>query len=260
MLLCMSILSISVIDRTQIVAQTPMSVGARQQRALVKRINQQAIRFYKTFISQTVRNAVALDCELNDLLEDLLLAVDGLADPRYTRRNLVVVMQIASDIEQELLVVNVSSDVVMAWGRLHANLDRLAKMNGIKWSEAVITDQLIATLVVDVDTVSRQIQTELPQFHAISATTSADLPVLLSSFHSLARELNNSSDNKRHYGIEVVRNCARAINASLNNSVVSSALQHDWRRVTSRLEQFVRLYILDSLEVRQSPQPIAAQN
>src|SRR5215218_5524035 len=100
-----------------------------RQQALVKRINQQAIRFYKTFISQSVRNAVALDCELNDLLEDLLLAVDGLGDPRYTRHNLVVVMQIASDIEQELLLVNVSSNVVMAWSRLHADLDRLAKMS-----------------------------------------------------------------------------------------------------------------------------------
>jgi len=260
MLLCMSILSMSVVGGTQIQAQTTRSAGARRQQALVKRINQHAIRFYKTFISQSVRNAVALDCELNDLLEDLLLAVDGLGDPRYTRHNLVVVMQIASDIEQELLLVNVSSNVVMAWSRLHADLDRLAKMSGIKWSEAVITDELIAALAGDVDTVSTQIQTELPQVHTISATTSAGLPELLANFRSFAQELNNSTDNKLHYRIEAGRNFARAIDASLNNSVVSSALQRDWRRVTSRLEQFVRLYTLDSLELRPSSQPIAARN
>ena len=259
MLLCMSILSVSVVDRTQVLAQTKKPAAIRQQ-ALVKRINQQAIRFYKTYIGQSIRNAVALDCELNDLLEDLLLAVDGLADPRYTRHNLVVVMQIASDIEQELLLVNVSSNVVMAWGRLHADLDRLAKMNGLKWSETVITDELIAALVGNVDTVSKQIQTELPQFHTISATTSPDLPVLLSSFRSFAQDLNNRADNKLYYRIEIVRNYARTIDGSLNNSVVSSALQRDWRHITSRLEQFMRLYLLDSIEPHPPSQTIAAQN
>ena len=137
-------LSISVIDQTQVQARTKRPTGASRQQALVKRINQQAIRFYKAFITQSVRKEVAVDCELIDLLEELLLAVDGMIDPRYTRYNLVAVMQIASDIEQELLLVNTSSDIVMAWSRLHADLDRLAKINGIKWSEAVITNELIA--------------------------------------------------------------------------------------------------------------------
>ena len=97
-----------------------------------------------------------MDCELTGLLEDLLLGVDALADPRYMRHNLVIVMQIASDIEEELLMVNTSSDVVIAWSRLHADLDRLAKINGIKWSEAVITNELIAALARDAGTVSKK--------------------------------------------------------------------------------------------------------
>jgi hypothetical protein len=109
------------------------------------------------FIRQSART---VDCELTDLLEDLLLAVDGLTNPHYTRENLVIVMQIASDIEQELLLVNISSDVIMAWSRLHADLDRLAKMNGIVWSDAVITNELIAALARDVDTISKKMQTE----------------------------------------------------------------------------------------------------
>ena len=148
-LLCVAILSISVIDQTQVQARTKRSTGASQQQALVKRINQQAIRFYKAFIRQSVRKEVSVDCELLDLLEDLLLAVDGMIDPRYTRHNLVVVMQIASDIEEELLFMDTSSYIVMAWSRLHADLDRLAKINGIKWSEAVITIELIAALASD---------------------------------------------------------------------------------------------------------------
>ena len=247
-LLGVSMLPISVINRTQVLAQTTTSTGARRQQVLVKRINQQAIRFYKTFIRQSVGNLVGAGCEMHGLLEDLLLAVDSLADPRYMRHNLVIVMQIASEIEQELLLVNTSSDVVVAWSRLHVDLALLAKMNGIKWSEAVITNELIAALASDVDAVSKDIQTELPQFHAISAATSADLPVLLSSFRSSSQDLKNISGDRLHYEIEVVRNHARAINRSLNTCIVSSALQRDWRRITSRLEALVRLYSLDSTE------------
>ena len=127
------------------VARTTKSTPAKRQQALVKRINQGALRVYKTYVRQTERT-ITIDCELNELFEDLLLAADGLTDSRHLRHNLVVVMQIASDIEQELLVADVSADMIMAWSRLHADLDRLAKMQGIEWSEAVITDQLIAGL------------------------------------------------------------------------------------------------------------------
>ena len=146
-LLGASMLSSSIIARPPVMARSSSSTADRRQQALVKRINQRALRFYKAFIRQSI-TTTTVDCELNDLLEDLLLAADSLTDPRYLRHNLVIVMQIASDIEQELLAMNISSDLVIAWGRLHADLDRLAKMNGIKWSEAVITDQLIASSVV----------------------------------------------------------------------------------------------------------------
>lgn len=108
-----------------------------------------------------------MDGELNDLLEDFLLAVDGLVDPRYTRHNLIVVMQLASDIDQELLSGNTSSEMAMAWSRLVADLDRLAKMNGIKRSEAVITNELIAALAGGVETASKKCR---PIF--LSSTTS----------------------------------------------------------------------------------------
>jgi hypothetical protein len=138
-------LSVSAIDvRARVVARSASSTSTRRQQALVKRINQGALRFYRTFIRQSVRATATVDCELNDLLEELLLAVDCLADPRYMRHNLVIVMQIAADIEQELVLLNVSSNIVIAWSRLHSDLGTLAKMNGIKWSDAVITDALIA--------------------------------------------------------------------------------------------------------------------
>lgn len=142
-LLCVSILSC-----TPVVARTTRPIAARQQQALVKRINQGALRFYKAFIRQSGRTTSTVDCELNELLEDLLLAVDSLTDPRYVRHNLPVVMQIAFDLEQELLLVDISPEVVMAWSDLHANLNRLAKMKGIKWSEP-ITNELIAALIGD---------------------------------------------------------------------------------------------------------------
>ena len=154
-LLCVLLFSISVVDPTQVLAHTKRPTAARRQQALVKRINQQAIRFYRAFIRQSIRNAVSVDCELNGLLEDLLLGVDALADPRYTRHNLVIVLQLASDIEEELLWVSTSSDVVLAWSRLHADLDRLAKIHGIIWSETVVTNELIAAQANDVRNLPR---------------------------------------------------------------------------------------------------------
>jgi hypothetical protein len=241
-LICVSTLSISA------VAQTKKLPPARQQKVLVKRVNQGALRVYRAFVRQTERT-ITVDCELNELLEDLLLAADGLTDPRYIRHNLVVVMQIATDIEQVLLALDVSADMIMAWSRLHADLDRLAKMNGMKWSETVITDQLIATLISDIDTVSTSVKSELSPFQPVSATTAADLSALLSSFRNSAQELDDNS-GELHYRIETVRNHARAITTCLNNCVISASLQHNWRRITSRLEELIRLYNLDSLNSR----------
>ena len=143
-LLCLSILSISIIDRTQAAARTATPLTVRRQQALVKQINQRALRFYEAFLRQSVKATATVDYEMNNLLEDLLLAVDSLTDARHMRHNLMVVRQIAVDIEKELLWVYLSSDVIMAWSRLHEDLDRLAKMNGIKWSVAAITNELIA--------------------------------------------------------------------------------------------------------------------
>lgn len=252
-LLC---LSTSVFVHTRVLAQP--SNPARQQQELVKRINQGALRFYKAFLKQTVRTAASADYEMNDSLEDLLLAVDGLTDSRYRQHNLVVVMQIASDIEQELLEVNVSSNLIIEWSRLHADLDRLAKMNGLKWSEAVITDALIAALVSDLDIASQKVQSELSPFQVVLAPSSADLLVLLTNFRNSAQKLSSSSVDKLRNRIEAVRNYARAIAASLNDKVISSELQRDWRRITSRLEELLRLYNLDSIDT--SSQNIADQN
>lgn len=232
-----------------VIAQTTSSTAARRQQALIKRINQGAQRFYKEVLRHSVRAPATIDCDLNDLLEDLLLAVDGLSDTTYRQHNLVIVMQIASDIEQELLRMDISTNVVTAWSRLHADVDQLAKMNGIKWSVAVITSELIATLTSDVDTISKTVLTEFSPFHSVSLTTSTDLPLLLSNFRSSAQELSNSSIDKLRLRIEALRTYARAITTFLNNHVVSTALQRDWRRVTSRLEELVRLYLLDSSEL-----------
>lgn len=245
MVICVSTLSISAVPRTT------KSTPARQQKALVKRINQGAVRVYKAFVRQS-GSTITFDCELNELFEDLLLAADGLTDSRYLRHNLVIVMQIASDIEQELLAVDVSADMILTWSHLHADLDRLAKLNGIKWSEAVITDQLIATLASDADTISTKVKAELSPLQPVSAESSTDLFGLLSSFRSSARELSNSSGTNLHNRIETVRHHARAINASLEKYVISTALQHNWRHVTSRLEELVRLYSLDSIELEPS--------
>lgn len=147
-MLCVVIPSTSVVFCPAAAARGKKPTAATRQQALVKQINQRARRFYKAFVSNSVR-AACVDPDLNDLLEDLVLAVEGLTDPRYTRANLMVVLQIAADIEQEVLWPSLTPDIVIAWSRLHADLDRLAKMNGIKWGEVIITNELIAALVID---------------------------------------------------------------------------------------------------------------
>jgi hypothetical protein len=95
---------------------------------------------YKTFITNKRRNDVSIDRELNNQFEDLLLTIDGLIDPRYRRHNLVIALRIASAIERLLLLADVHPEVVLAWARLHADLDLLAKAHDIKWNEAVTTE------------------------------------------------------------------------------------------------------------------------
>ena len=143
-LLCASILSVSVFDRGQVVAQSKKSTSVRRQQELVKRIDRRAELFYRKFIAQSLRIEAALNSELNEHLEDLVLVIDSISDPRYLRHNLIIVMRIASDIERLLLLADISSELILAWTLLHADLDLLAKINNIKWNEAVITNELIA--------------------------------------------------------------------------------------------------------------------
>ena len=126
------------------VAAQRKTTSARRQQELVKQISQRAERLYKMFITNKRRNDVSIERELNNQFEDLLLTIDGLIDPHYRRHNLVIAMRIASAIERLLLLADVHPEVVLAWARLHADLDLLAKAHGIKWNEAVITTELIA--------------------------------------------------------------------------------------------------------------------
>ena len=146
-LLCGSILSVSVFDSGRVGAQNKKSTFTRrQQQELVKRINLKAERFYKKFVGESLSTEAALNSELNEHLENLVLAIDGISDPRYRRHNLIIVMRITSDIERLLLLADISSELIMAWAYLQANLDLLAKINNIKWTEAVITNELIAAI------------------------------------------------------------------------------------------------------------------
>ena len=136
---------ISAFEYGRVAAQRKTSTSARRQQELVKQISQRAERFYRTFITKSI------DRELTHQFEDLLLTIDGLVDPRYRRHNLVIAMRIASAIEHLLLLSDVYPEVVLAWAHLHSDLDLLAKANGIKWSEAFTTKELIADLTNDVD-------------------------------------------------------------------------------------------------------------
>ena len=137
------LMQISGFEYGRVAAQRKTSTTARRQQELVKQISQRAERFYKTFLTNNRRRNVRIDRELNNRFEDLLLTIDGLVDPRYRRHNLVIAMRIASAIERLLLLADVRPEAVLAWARLHADLDLLAKANGVNWSEAV-TNELIA--------------------------------------------------------------------------------------------------------------------
>jgi hypothetical protein len=145
---CALLMQISGFEYGRVAAQRKLSTSTRRQQELVKQISQRAARLYTTFITNNRRREVSIDRELNNHFEDLLLTIDGLVDPRYRRHNLVIAMRIASAIERLLLLSDVSPEVVLAWARLQTDLDLLAKANGVKRSEAVVTNELIAETAV----------------------------------------------------------------------------------------------------------------
>lgn len=242
---------ISAFEYGRVAAQRKTSTPARRQQELVKQISQRAERFYRIFITKSI------DRELTNQFEDLLLTIDGLVDPRYRRHNLVIAMRIASAIEHLLLLGDVHPEVVLAWAHLHADLDLLAKANGVKWSEAVITNELIANLANDVDRFSKGIQAESSQFHIVSLRSAEDFRLLLENFRRSAHTLDapvTDTVNIRS-SIETLRQHSRLITESLDSGSVSVALRSDWRRVTSRLEAFARLYLLDTELIQKLPRP-----
>jgi hypothetical protein len=246
-LLCAMIFCVFVLDAGGAWAQTTKSASPRQQQQLVKQVNKKAERFYKSFIRKNQDVGIVLNAEMNGHLEDLLLTIDGLVNPLYRRHNLIIAMRVASAIERLLLMADVSSDVVLGWADLHADLDLLAKLNGIKWSEAVLTRELIAALANDVDRFLRAFQEQVSLFQDASLKASPDLVVLVEDFRHSAQALHSHvapTVNIRSR-IDAIRSHSRLITESLNRHSITVELQTDWRRVTSQLEALVRLYNLD---------------
>ena len=249
------LMQVSVFEYGRVAAQRKTSLSARRQQELVKQISQRAERLYKTINRQSQRTNVSVNPELNNRFEDLLLTIDGLVDPRYRRHNLIIAMRIASAIEHLLLLNDVAPEVVLAWARLHADLDLLAKANGVRWTDAVITIELIADLANDVEKFLKGLQADSAQFHIVSLKSAEDLELLLENFRRSAHALNATGADTAgiRLRIEALRQHSRLITASLDSSSVSVTLRSDWRRVTSRLESFARLYLLDSASIQKLP-------
>src|SRR5215510_8887531 len=128
-------------------AQVPLQLSERQNQELVKRLSLKLERFNNSLGKALtkpplVRSTSAL--EFTEELEDFTLLIGQLAPNLNARRDVSEVLRKASTIERLLLCEDVPSRVVVDWANLHADLALLARAYGVKWSEAVITKELIA--------------------------------------------------------------------------------------------------------------------
>jgi hypothetical protein len=241
---CMVLFAI-LIGATPGFAQSQLRLTERENQELVKRIDRRTERFCRTFTAQS-KQSPGQQREVNEHVEEFALLVSQLSDKRVASRYVADLLRSASLIEQLLLREGVAPPVVIAWASLHADLDLLARGYGIRWTDAVITPELLAELDGDAARFGDRLLSELTAFQQISVTAN-DLKGAMGDFQESLRALNRSYRNsERAYAqIEDIRRRARLIANYLKQHSVRFAVEEDWRQISSRLEELGRLYQLD---------------
>lgn len=241
---CTVLLFALLVGATPAFAQSKLRLSERESQELVKRIDRRTERFCRTFTAQSKQSPGQR--EVNEHVEEFALLVSQLSDQRVASRYVADLLRSASHIERLLLREGVAPRVVIAWASLHADLDLLARGYGIRWTDAVITPELLAELDGEAIRFGDRLLSELTAFQSIKVTSN-DLKSALGDFQESLRTLNRSyrSSERAYAQIEDIRRRARLIASSLQQHSVRFAVEEDWRNISSQLEELGRLYQLD---------------
>jgi hypothetical protein len=225
-------------------------LSERQNQELVKRISLKVERFNTTLGKALTKPPLVKSdtaIEFTEYLEDFTLLIGQLSPHASTRRDVSEVLRTASSIERLLLCEEVPPRVVIDWASLHADLDLLARVYGLKWSEVVVTKELVARFENEVRSFSNGLNVELPSIQIIRTAGTRDLPELMHQFRQAAQALNSGySDSARaQHQIADLSSCTRMISLYLKELTLGLQLQADWRRLSAQVEELVRIYNLD---------------
>jgi len=235
-------------------AQATLELSERQNQELVKRLSLKVERFNNSLGKALTKPPLAKSnsaLEFTEYLEDFTLLIDDLALNVKTRYDISEVLRTASAIERLLLCEDVPARVVVDWSSLHADLDLLARVYGLKWSEAVVTNELIARFAKEVRSFSDSLNIDLPSVQIVRTAESNELPALMQQFRQAAQSLDPDSRTTQHQ-ITILSSSTRTLGLYLKDCSLGLQLQTDWRRLSAQVEEFVRIYNLDFGE-KQSP-------
>ncbi|HEY6802302.1 MAG TPA: hypothetical protein VI306_01880 [Pyrinomonadaceae bacterium] len=219
------------------------TLSPRAKRELIKRIEVKSEKFQLT-LSKSLNSNPQKSIEARELIqfaEDLWLLIDGLGNRTVVDRAYTTeILRTAVEVELRLLGSDVSAGVVSSWSNLHAELDLLAKSQGIRWSDAVITSELIVRLESEMSSLAAEMSLQvgdnvcavkpaLPNLELADRRYEID-------YSAGPMVLQVAAMNKRvHSFAPVIKNCA-----------VNSRLAADWRRLSIQSEELMRLLSLDS--------------
>jgi hypothetical protein len=234
----------------QALAQVPLQLSERQSQELVKRISLKVERFNNSLGRALAKPPLAKSdsaLEFTEFLEDFTLLISQLTPRSTPREDITDVLRTASAIERLLLCEEVPSRVVVDWASLHADLDLLARAYGLKWSEAVVTKELVARLENEVRSFSDGLKVELPSVLIIRTAAANDLPALLQQFRQAVEAFHSAypESDKAQHQISDLSSSTRTLGLYLRDKTLGLALQSDWRRLSAQVEELVRIYNLD---------------
>jgi hypothetical protein len=181
--------------------------------------------------------------ELIQFAEDFSLLIDGLENRVIDQECVAEILRAAFGVERRVLISDVSSSVVLAWTALHAELDLLAKCYGVKWTEAVVDMDLIASLENETASFEDELKLEIPTIACVAK------PVSLSATQStVARQVDVDYASSWPVTLQLsdLNKRIRGVSSYFKDCSFSSRLTADWRRLSTQSEEFMRLVFLDA--------------
>jgi hypothetical protein len=245
-LMIITLLWITGPNQVCLASQKNLSASSQRKQILMQRISKRAEDFYNVYTREHRVIADRGELEICGRLEDLLMLTDGLSDTRHIKSLLENIMPLASAIERMLLVSDSSSKIVLNWALLHADLDLLAKLYNLQWTEVVITKELLATFGKETNNVLDELLLELPAAQQIASKPELVFTDRLEEFRKVSLSLEVEEAGSRRSQIDKLARMSRTFSLALNRYPLSTSLVSKWRLVSSQLEELSRLYSLDS--------------